>query len=248
MQDSAANPVSFDIRQSESLNRILNFPLFIGTTIKALLLIPHFIIIYFLSIVLVVLWILGPFAILFTGNYPQGLFNFHVGINRWVSRVYAYYYSTVDQYPPFSLDEGRDDYTTLRIDYPPSLSRLLNFPIIGTMVKAILVIPQLLILVFAAIGVLVLIFVGQFVILFKGSMPAGFHGFIAAFLRLSYQVTAWVFSLTDRYPPFIPEVTTSPPAPTSMGQPPEPPQTPPLPPSEPPPSEPPSSGPPPLSA
>ena len=209
MQDSAANPVSFDIRQPESLNRILNFPLFIGTTIKALLLIPHFIIIYLFSIALVVLWILGPFGILFTGNYPQGLFNFNVGINRWISRVYAYYYSTVDQYPPFSLDEGREDLTTLRVDYPTSLSRLLNFPIIGTMVKAILVIPQLVILVFAAIGVLVLVFVGQFVILFTGAMPAGFHAFIAAFLRLSYQVTAWVFSLTDQYPPFIPTVESS---------------------------------------
>ncbi|HET9199448.1 MAG TPA: DUF4389 domain-containing protein [Dehalococcoidia bacterium] len=209
MQDSAAYPVSFDIRQPESLNRILNFPLFIGTTIKALLLIPHFIIIYLFSIALVVLWILGPFGILFTGNYPQGLFNFNVGINRWISRVYAYYYSTVDQYPPFSLDEGREDLTTLRVDYPTSLSRLLNFPIIGTMVKAILVIPQLVILVFAAIGVLVLVFVGQFVILFTGAMPAGFHAFIAAFLRLSYQVTAWVFSLTDQYPPFIPTVESS---------------------------------------
>ena len=214
MQDSAANPVSFDIRQPESLNRILNFPLFIGTTIKALLLIPHFIIIYLFSIALVVLWILGPFGILFTGNYPQGLFNFNVGINRWISRVYAYYYSTVDQYPPFSLDEGREDLTTLRVDYPTSLSRLLNFPIIGTMVKAILVIPQLVILVFAAIGVLVLVFVGQFVILFTGAMPAGFHAFIAAFLRLSYQVTAWVFSLTDQYPPFIPTVESSAPPPT----------------------------------
>ena len=214
MQDSAAYPVSFDIRQPESLNRILNFPLFIGTTIKALLLIPHFIIIYLFSIALVVLWILGPFGILFTGNYPQGMFNFNVGMNRWISRVYAYYYSTVDQYPPFSLDEGRDDLTTLRVDYPPALSRLLNFPIIGTMVKAILVIPQLVILVFAAIGVLVLVFVGQFVILFTGAMPVGFHAFIAAFLRLSYQVTAWVFSLTDQYPPFIPTVEASAPPPS----------------------------------
>lgn len=248
MQDTAGNPVRFDILQPESLSRILNFPLFIGTTIKAILLIPHFIIIYLFSIALVVLWILGPFGILFTGNYPQGLFNFNVGINRWISRVYAYYYSTVDQYPPFSLDEGRDDLTTLRVDYPPSLSRLLNFPIIGTMVKAILVIPQLVILVVAAIGVLVLVFAGQFVILFKGSMPAGFHGFITGFLRLSYQVTAWVFSLTDQYPPFIPEVTTSAPADTSAAPPPEPPPAPPPPPSEPPSSGPPASGPPPLSA
>jgi Domain of unknown function (DUF4389) len=249
MQDAAMSPVRFDIRQPESLSRLLNFPLFIGTTIKAFLLIPHFIIIYLLSIILVVLWILGPFGILFTGNYPQGLFNFNVGINRWVARAYAYYYSTTDDYPAFSLDEKPDDDARLQVDYPESLSRLLNFPIIGTAIKAALVIPQLLVLVIAAIGVLVLIFLGQFVILFSGQMPPAFHGFIEGFLRLSYQVTAWIFSLTDEYPPFIPEVRSQAPPQTPMApEPPGPPPTSPAPPAEPPSSEPPGSGPPPLSA
>jgi Domain of unknown function (DUF4389) len=238
-------PVRFDIRQPE-LNRILNFPLFIGTTIKAFLLIPHFIIIYLWSIVLVVLWVLGPFGILFTGNYPQGMFNFNVGINRWIARAYAYYYSTTDQYPPFSLDEKSDDHAQLEVDYPESLSRLLNFPIIGTAIKAALVIPQLFVLVFAAIGVLLLVFIGQFVILFTGQMPAGFHSFIAAFLRMSYQVTAWIFSLTDQYPPFIPVLTTPVSTETPIISGPESSQTFP-PPEQPQSSEPPGSEPPPSS-
>ena len=250
MQDAASYPVQFDIRQQESLNRILNFPLFIGTSIKALLLIPHFLIISLLSIALAVLWIVGPFGILFTGNYPGGLFNINVGANRWISRVYAYYYSTIDQYPRFSLDEQQDDESRLRVDYPESLSRLLNFPIIGTMVKAILVIPQLVILVIAALGVLLLVFVGQFVILFSGQLPVTFHGFIAAYLRLMYQVSAWTFSLTDEYPPFFPSMTTyaSPERPERSLEPPGPPPAGPTGPAAAPPAEPPNAGPPPDSA
>ena len=44
------------------------------------------------------------FAILVTGNYPRGLFDYVVGVLRWTNRVNAYAYTLVtDQYPPFSL-------------------------------------------------------------------------------------------------------------------------------------------------
>ncbi|MEO8540020.1 MAG: DUF4389 domain-containing protein [bacterium] len=48
--------------------------------------------------------VIAWFAILFTGEYPQGLYNFGMGVFRWQIRVEAYLLLLVDQYPPFSLD------------------------------------------------------------------------------------------------------------------------------------------------
>jgi len=72
--------------------------------IKWLLAIPHFIIIFFLAIAAVVVVIIAWFAILFTGRYPRGLFDFVVGVMRWSNRVTGYALALVtDEYPPFSL-------------------------------------------------------------------------------------------------------------------------------------------------
>ncbi len=72
--------------------------------VKWLLAIPHYIVLSFLSIGVVVVVIIAWFAILITGSYPQGLFNFVVGVMRWGLRVTAYaFLLTTDRYPPFSL-------------------------------------------------------------------------------------------------------------------------------------------------
>ncbi len=72
--------------------------------VKWLLAIPHFFVLIFLSIGAVVSVVLAWFAILFTGNYPRGLFDYVVGVGRWWLRVQAYAILLVtDRYPPFSL-------------------------------------------------------------------------------------------------------------------------------------------------
>jgi hypothetical protein len=73
--------------------------------VKWILAIPHFVILYFLAIGACVCEIIAWFAILFTGRFPKGLFDFIVGVFRWTFRVMAYAcLMTTDQYPPFSLD------------------------------------------------------------------------------------------------------------------------------------------------
>jgi len=74
--------------------------------VKWLLAIPHYIVLFFLSIAAFVYIVIAWFAILFTGRYPRGLFDFVVGLFRWYLRVAAYaFLLTTDSYPPFSLRE-----------------------------------------------------------------------------------------------------------------------------------------------
>jgi hypothetical protein len=81
----------------EELNRWL--PL-----IKWFLAIPHYVILFFLAIAALVCVVIAWFAILFTGQYPRGLFDFVVGVHRWGLRVVGYAFLLVtDHYPPFRL-------------------------------------------------------------------------------------------------------------------------------------------------
>jgi len=72
--------------------------------VKWFLAIPHYIVLFFLWIAAIVVVIIAWFAILFTGRYPKGLFDFVQGVIRWGVRVTAYAFVLVtDRYPPFSL-------------------------------------------------------------------------------------------------------------------------------------------------
>ena len=82
---------------ARDLNRFL--PL-----VKWFLVIPHLIVLTFLWIAVFVVVIVAWFAILFTGRYPRGMFDFVEGVIRWGQRVVAYAFTLVtDRYPPFSL-------------------------------------------------------------------------------------------------------------------------------------------------
>jgi hypothetical protein len=72
--------------------------------VKWLLAIPHYIVLVALFLVAIVAVVIAWFAILLTGRYPRGIFDFVVGVGRWSLRVQAYAFLLVtDQYPPFSL-------------------------------------------------------------------------------------------------------------------------------------------------
>lgn len=73
--------------------------------VKWFLAIPHYFVLFFLAIGVVLATVVAWFAILFTGRYPKELFDFVVGVGRWGLRVTAYaFLLTTDKYPPFSLD------------------------------------------------------------------------------------------------------------------------------------------------
>ena len=185
---SPAFPVAFDVEYPDRLSRLLIF-------FKWLLVIPHFIVLYVLGLVTGLLTFIAWFAILFTGRYPRGMFNFVVGYYRWTYNISAYVYLLRDEYPPFSLESGGYP-VTFEVQYPERLSRLLIF------VKWLLVIPNVIVLYFVMIVWMVTTFIAWFAILFSGRYPKGLFDFSAGTLRWMARVNAYVLLLRDEYPPF----------------------------------------------
>ena len=186
--------------------------------VKWLLAIPHFIVLIPLWIAFVAVSVVAFFAILVTGRYPRGLFDFNAGVLRWSWRVGFYSYSALgtDKYPPFTLTDVPDYPARLQVDYPESLSRGL------VLVKWwLLALPHYLVVaVFAGgawaawtgagtewmfgsgglIGLFVL-FAGV-VLLVTGRYPKSLYDFVLGMNRWVFRVGAYAALMTDAYPPF----------------------------------------------
>ncbi|HYY74609.1 MAG TPA: DUF4389 domain-containing protein, partial [Solirubrobacterales bacterium] len=73
--------------------------------VKWFLAIPHYIVLFFLYLAVIVVAVITWFAILFTGRYPRGLFGIVESVLRWANRVTAYAFLLItDRYPPFSFE------------------------------------------------------------------------------------------------------------------------------------------------
>jgi hypothetical protein len=199
--------------------------------VKWLLAIPHYIVLFFLSIAYAVVTFIAFWAILFTGRYPRALFEFNVGVLRWWWRVGFYSYSALgtDRYPPFSLDPDPDYPADLEVEYPASLSRGL------VLVKWwLLAIPQYIIVGIFAGGawatwnatshnsawlyggglIALFVFFAAVALLFTGRYPRPIFDFVMGMNRWVLRVCAYATLMTDRYPPFRMDMGgTEPPAP-----------------------------------
>ncbi len=187
--------------------------------VKWLLLIPHFIILAFLWLAFVIVTVIAFFAILFTTRYPQGLFDFNVGVLRWSWRVGYYGYSALatDRYPPFTLADVPDYPARLAVGYPQQLNRWLP------LVKWLLALPHYLIVGalvgsgyavasdmdngrgFAYTGPSVIgaaVLIAAVALLFTTRYPTGLYDLVVGISRWAYRLVVYVALMTDRYPPF----------------------------------------------
>jgi hypothetical protein len=176
--------------------------------LKWLLGIPHYVILVFLWIAFVVVCIIAFFAILFTGKYPKGLFEFNTGVLRWSWRVGFYSYQALgtDKYPPFSLKPDDDYPADLEIRYPEKLSRGL------VLVKWwLLAIPHYVVVAFFQGGAgerrggglaSILAIFAAIALLFTGKYPEDIFKLVVGMNRWTFRVAAYASLMTDQYPPF----------------------------------------------
>ncbi|HKI91997.1 MAG TPA: DUF4389 domain-containing protein [Gaiellaceae bacterium] len=202
-------PVRMEARLEEPLSRWL-------WLVKWLLALPHWFVLLFLWLAFAVTTFVAFVALLFTGRYPRGIFDFNVGVLRWSWRVGYYATSAIgtDRYPPFTLDDVPDYPARLEIDYPETHRR--GLPLIGWWLVGI---PQYVIAGLigsgtgigwsgahwtfnmpSVIGVLVLV-AGVLLLIGRG-YPGGIFDLLMGFNRWSFRALAFGAFLTTEYPPF----------------------------------------------
>lgn len=163
--------------------------------------IPHAFVLMFLGIWSAIINFIAFWSILFTGKYPQGMFDFQVKYIKWSTRLSASLMNLVDGYPQFGLDSEHPN-VNIEIPYPESLSRgdLLLKTFFGFFY---VLIPHVFVLYFRLIATAFVNFIAWWSILFTGNYPEGMHNFVVGTLRWSLRLQLYMgFLLTDKYPPF----------------------------------------------
>jgi hypothetical protein len=195
-------PARVSARLDEPLSRWL-------WLVKWILVAPHYIALAFLWLAFAVLSMVAGVAILVTGRYPRGIFEFNVGVLRWTWRVQYYAIAAfgTDRYPPFTLDDDPDYPARFDVEYPQQLDRGL------VLVKWwLLAIPHYLIVALFIGGtwaawhfgglVSVLTVIAGVIVLFTGSYPRSVYDFVLGMNRWVLRVAAYAALMTDEYPPF----------------------------------------------
>jgi hypothetical protein len=147
-----------------------------------------------LGAVAVVIAIIAWFAILFTGRYPDGLWNLAAFYLRWRVRAAAYFALLSDEYPPF----GDGPYPAVLDLTRPTQRR----DRVSVAFRIILVIPHLLVIWALSIAWAFTTIVAWFSILFTGRYPRALYHFGVGVLQWNTRVEAYLLLLRDEYPPF----------------------------------------------
>jgi Domain of unknown function (DUF4389) len=194
--------------------------------VKWILVLPHYVVLAFLWLAFTVLSVVAGVAILVTGRYPRGIFDFNVGVLRWTWRVqyYAIGAFATNQYPPFTLEDDPGYPAHFDVEYPQHLDRGL------VLVKWwLLVIPHYLVLAAFTGGITwaawhfgglvsLLAVIAGVMVMFTGRYPGSVYDFVLGMNRWVLRVAAYAALMTDKYPPFRLDMggTESPPEPQDL--------------------------------
>lgn len=159
---------------------------------RALLLIPQFIVMFFLGIAAFVVTVIGWFGALILGRLPSWARSFLLGYLGYYTRVYGYYELLVDRYPSFSFDA--DDYPIRLAVEEERLNRL------AVLFRIILIIPAWIVSSVISYGWGICSFICWLVVLILGRIPAPLFQATGAVLRYTMRYQAYLTMLTGRYP------------------------------------------------
>jgi hypothetical protein len=211
-------PVTFEADYVERRNRLTTF-------FRLILAIPLFIWGYLYLIITEVAILIAWFAIVITGRYPKGLYDFVAGYTRFATRLTAYLALLCDPYPPFW---GNPDAAyPVRMEFEP----LEHYSRLKTLFRIILMIPIVILRYVMALLIEIGALAAWFVILITGKMPRGLFDLMVLGNSYTARSDAYIYLLTETYPPFQDEQTRA----AGTSEPPPPPPPPPPAPSEPPP-------------
>jgi hypothetical protein len=187
-------PVTFEADYVQQRNRLTVF-------FRLILAIPLAIWLYIYAIGATIAVIVAWITIVITGRYPAALYEFTAGFTRFVARFTAYAALLSDPYPSFG--GGDDPAYPVRMAFQP----LEEYSRLKTLFRLLLAIPIL--IVRYAMNILLEIgAVGAwFVILFTGKMPRGLFDLMVLANSYMARSDAYVFLLTETYPPFQDETT-----------------------------------------
>jgi hypothetical protein len=162
--------------------------------------IPHGFVLLFVALWSAILQFVAFWVILFTGRYPQSMFEFQEGMLKWSLRVSARMYNIADGYPAFGI-KSTDEHTDLVVPYPEKVNRGLVLLRLFFGIFYVYL-PHGFILMFRAWFVGILIFAAWWVVLFTGKYPDFMFDWVTGQLRWQFRVSLYMMYMTDTYPPF----------------------------------------------
>lgn len=172
----------------------------IGYFVKNIVLIPANIILVFYGLIGFVAYVINSFVILFTGKYWNFAYKINISTLEYFTRIHFFLYGITDTYPGFSVHKKIP--ITIEIPKPENPNRLYAIPIIGFLIRLILLIPFFIyihIIVIATapalIGAIIFVF-------FKGFYPESCFEIIKDSQRLTLALSSYIFGLSDTYPSF----------------------------------------------
>jgi hypothetical protein len=186
---SAAYPVTYEVDIPEKLSRWM-------WLVKWLLAIPHLIVLWFVSIGVCVSVVIAWFAILFTGQYPRGLFDFVSGASRWYARVGGYIYHMTEKYPAFSMQDDPAYGIRYGVPYSDKSDR------VSVLFRVLLAIPHMIILWALNYLLWAMLLIHIVIVLFTGKPNADIFKILAGINRWNTRAYSYLGLLTDKYPPF----------------------------------------------
>jgi hypothetical protein len=195
-----AYPVNISYDREARINRLWGIPL-IGQFVRWIMLIPHFLVLLLVAIVAAIMILVAWIPVLVLGRYPGWGYRWVGGLLGWSQRVTAYAMLMTPTYPPFSLS-GEDYLVSVRYDEGVRINRLWGIPLIGQLVRGILLIPHFVVLMVLSILVGIL---GWFVwipVLVLGRQADLIYTMVGGFYRWQLRTAAYLLLMVDRYPPF----------------------------------------------